>query len=427
MRILAVDFSAIFRRHVAASSDQVFSAAYEHTLRDIWEHSASYDRVVICCDGPRSKSFRRAMFPDYKANREATPREVIKQGARAIEALRAKGHVVFRREEHEADDIIASLCRWAGEAGHRVAILGVDKDLRQCLAPHVMMVNPSTGEVTVADDLVVRNGKGDEYPLAPYQVPEWLAIMGDVADNIPGVPKVGKLTAAKHLATFGSIKGIYENLEALTEKQQEAYRSVEGTIRQSVALATLVADVALNFEAIEAEPVPTVAQSVTETNDVETDDTVPPPADSYEGVRDYPAPDMQWSPQVGELAGALAAAQLEIGAVAKDKRAMAGKYSYSYAGLGDIIMATRPLAKHGVAVVQMPHQKELVTLLTHKSGQWLRCVTPIEYKGGGPQAYGSAVTYARRYALAAIVGVPLDDDDDGAQAQAGYPNRRRAG
>lgn len=420
LSILAVDFSAIFRRHVASSSDQVFSSAFDYTLRDIEEHARGYDRVAICCDGPRNKSFRRAMFPEYKAHREATPREVIFQGRRAIEALRAKGYTVLRAEEYEADDIIATVCAWAVERNHTVGILGIDKDLRQCLNPAVAMVNPSTGEVTTAEDLA---------PLEPHQVPMWLALMGDSSDNVPGVPGIGDKTAKVLLAQHGTLEGIYLALDSFTPKKREALEQNKAALYQALELTKLRDNVPLELDGLEGEPVPTVAHSVTETNNVDEPESrpemIPPPADSRpQQVASYPAPEMQWSPQIGELAAALAKAQGEIQTVAKDKRANAGKYGYTYAGLGDIITATRPLAKHGISVVQMPHQRELVTLLAHASGQWLRCTTPIEYKGGGPQAYGSAVTYARRYALMAICGVPLDEDDDGAQAQAGYQNRR---
>ena len=122
------------------------------------------------------------------------------------------------------------------------------------------------------------------------------------------------------------------------------------------------------------------------------------------------------SGDIAELAGALARAQSKFPVVMKAETASVksdkGSYSYSYADLAACWDAVRKhLGDEGLSVVQMPQADSLVTLLLHASGQWLSCATPLFAKLAGPQAYGAAVSYARRYALSAMVGIPQADSD----------------
>jgi hypothetical protein len=131
------------------------------------------------------------------------------------------------------------------------------------------------------------------------------------------------------------------------------------------------------------------------------------------------------SEQINELATALAEAQGEFPVIGKAQTAKLGSYSYRYADLSDLLSAVRPvLAKHGLAVSQ-PLQSGaaliLETILLHKSGQWLSSAYQVE-RHDKPQEQGSAITYARRYALAALLGIAAEeDDDDGKAAQEAKP------
>lgn len=134
------------------------------------------------------------------------------------------------------------------------------------------------------------------------------------------------------------------------------------------------------------------------------------------------------SPDLGELAKALAAAQAEI--VTARKGATNPHFGNTYADLADIWNACRPaLTKHGLSVIQVPdtdgERVVLTTTLLHTSGQWIRGVYPVRPVKNDPQSYGSALTYARRYGLAAMVGVVADDDDDGQRAST--PSRQQPG
>lgn len=130
-----------------------------------------------------------------------------------------------------------------------------------------------------------------------------------------------------------------------------------------------------------------------------------------------------FSDSLDALAPALAKAQAEFRTPKRTKEAMVtATRGYKYADLQDVLTSVRePLAKHGLSVTQMTQefagQVELVTLLLHSSGQWLRSVYPVKAKTEKPQEFGSAMTYARRYTLSALLGIASEDDDDAQGAQ----------
>ncbi len=132
------------------------------------------------------------------------------------------------------------------------------------------------------------------------------------------------------------------------------------------------------------------------------------------------------SDQINEIAAALAKAQAEFGTPKKTKTADAGKYTYTYADLQDIYDSVRkPLADNGLAVTHLCQefagQVELVTMLTHSSGQWFKSIYPVRAKTDSPQNFGSAMTYAKRYSVSALLGIASEEDDDGAAAETSAP------
>tara|TARA_Y100000593_G_scaffold93571_2_gene188940 strand:- start:939 stop:1646 length:708 start_codon:yes stop_codon:yes gene_type:complete len=122
-----------------------------------------------------------------------------------------------------------------------------------------------------------------------------------------------------------------------------------------------------------------------------------------------PLPAALQSAEIGELAGSLAKAQSEMGAALKSSDNP--YFKSSYADLAAVIEAARPLSDHGLSISQMPVGDDLVTLLMHSSGQWIRSTYPIRAVKNDPQARGSAITYARRYAYQSICGLASADDD----------------
>lgn len=141
------------------------------------------------------------------------------------------------------------------------------------------------------------------------------------------------------------------------------------------------------------------------------------------------------SESIAALAKALSAAQPELKAPKKEKTAKVstkdgGSYSYSYADLGDVIECYRgPLARHGLSVVQPMRVQDghivLVTKLIHDSGEWIASEYPVA-PFQRPQEQGSAITYARRYAVSALLGIAAEDDDDGKAAQDAAPRKAKA-
>lgn len=140
-----------------------------------------------------------------------------------------------------------------------------------------------------------------------------------------------------------------------------------------------------------------------------------------------PIPGIKTSPQIDKLAEALAQAQALFTQVTKSKVVATGSYKYHYADLSDIKAAIAPgLQKSGLSIVQGVESDQLITVLVHSSGQWLSNAVPlISARGQGPQALGSALTYARRYGISSILGIVAEDDDDARGAQDAHEKGHR--
>lgn len=205
MKIVAVDFGAVWWTAWHASADQDISEAYHRTLRRVHEAARMGDCVAICLDSPKSR--RKERWPGYKADRERKPEGAIAQMHRAIDQLRELGLCTIEVDYAEGDDVVGMLTVWASDNGHDVVIYGADKDLYQLLRQdRVEIVNHQTGEVFAESDLLTKAG------IKPHQVPDFLALVGDKADGLPGVQKCGAKKAALLLGEFGSIDGIYDAL-----------------------------------------------------------------------------------------------------------------------------------------------------------------------------------------------------------------------
>lgn len=206
---------------------------------------------VFVQDG-RGKNFRHDLFPLYKANREATPEELVKQLEPIQRMVRALGLPLEISEGCEADDCIASLAaRYAGE--RPVIIIGADKDLRQCLSPNVFLWDPGTKE----EKLITEDSFHKDTGLIPSQWPDVQALIGDTSDNIPGVPGIGPKTAEKIFAQFSSLEEIRDGLDHLAPKMRDKIAPhVEAMFlyRQLTTLNTHYCE-NLNMDAMRVRPV----------------------------------------------------------------------------------------------------------------------------------------------------------------------------
>jgi DNA polymerase-1 len=184
--------------------------------------------LIVVWDGGLSDE-RMLLLPAYKAQRPAMPEDLSPQLDEITGYLAAAGVASYCGEGVEADDYIACLARRGADAGMTVVIASSDKDFMQLVSPRIGLLNPNDKSETVWTDGQVRGKAGVE----PSQVVDWLSLMGDSVDNIPGVPGVGPKTAAGLLKQFGSVTGLFARLdEVKPEKLRAALRdSVEAVLR----------------------------------------------------------------------------------------------------------------------------------------------------------------------------------------------------
>ncbi|MCX8090854.1 MAG: hypothetical protein N3I86_07970 [Verrucomicrobiae bacterium] len=214
--------------------------------------------AIVVWDGGLSAE-RTAALPQYKAQRPEMPAELVPQLDEIIRYLQASGVASFCREGVEADDYIACLAQRAVAAGWEVIIASSDKDFMQLVtavegrgsraegrpvAGWVGLLNPHDKTETVWTVERVREKTG----VAPEQIVDWLALVGDASDNIPGVPGVGPKTAAELLRQFGSIQQLYARLGGgKSEKLRAALAAAADVVRRNVELVRLKADLDCEF------------------------------------------------------------------------------------------------------------------------------------------------------------------------------------
>lgn len=162
---------------------------------------------------PKGPSFRKEVFEAYKANRPPQPPELGRQLELLREVLSAMGIPVFERAPFEADDLLASMARWAVDNGGEACIVSVDKDLLQCVGDGITVLREHLGKIEMLDTAGVLAKMG----VRPDQVPAYLGLLGDTSDNIPGVPGIGKKRATELLGEYGSLEAILAEAEGKTK------------------------------------------------------------------------------------------------------------------------------------------------------------------------------------------------------------------
>ena len=172
------------------------------------EYAPEYIAVVF---DARGKTFRDELFKEYKANRPPMPDDMSLQIEPLHALVKALGFPVLQITGVEADDVIGTLAKQAAEAGQTVLISTGDKDMGQLVNEHVTLVN------TMTDTLLDREGVQQKFGVWPEQIIDYLALVGDSSDNIPGVSGIGPKTAAPLLAHFGTLEALYQRLDEIPQ------------------------------------------------------------------------------------------------------------------------------------------------------------------------------------------------------------------
>jgi DNA polymerase-1 len=189
------------------------------------------------------QTFRSDKYPDYKANRSATPDEFRGQIEITKEVLVALGITVLAEAGFEADDVIATLATQAEAAGFRVLVVTGDRDSLQLVTEHVTVLYPIKGvsELTRFTPEAVL----EKYGLTPRQYPDFAALRGDPSDNLPGIPGVGEKTASKWIVEYGSLQTLVDDVDSVRGKVGDALRANLSRVVLNRELTDLVRDVPL--------------------------------------------------------------------------------------------------------------------------------------------------------------------------------------
>ena len=200
--------------------------------------------VAVAFDVSR-KTFRSEIFPQYKANRTATPDEFRSQMSYLHDLVSSFGISKFEIEGYEADDILGTIAKQAEREGVEVLICTGDRDSFQLVNQMTTVLYPKRGVSDLAR--MTPDAVAEKYGMTPAQYPDFAALRGDPSDNLPSVPGVGEKTAAKWIVEFGSLKELIANADKLPGKAGQSLRdSIDNVILNS-ELTQLVCDVPIEF------------------------------------------------------------------------------------------------------------------------------------------------------------------------------------
>jgi DNA polymerase-1 len=267
LRLLIVDghayayraFHAI--RSLRAPSGRPTNAVYGFIkMLDKLRATLAPTHLLVVWDGGLSAE-RMAALPGYKAQRPEMPADLAEQMDEIVAYLGAAGVASYCEDGVEADDYIACIARRAAREGVEVVIASSDKDFMQLVAPGIGLFNPNDKSETVwgAEQVRVKSG------VEPGQIVDWLALVGDSVDNIPGVPGVGTKTAADLLNQFGSVTSLYARLhEVKSERLRTALKDAAEVVRRNVDLVRLKDELSCQWDLDELREKPVDVESLRE-------------------------------------------------------------------------------------------------------------------------------------------------------------------
>ncbi|MGI1679402.1 MAG: DNA polymerase I [Cellvibrionaceae bacterium] len=239
-------FHAMFKADLRTASGQPTGAIRGVTsmMRRLQKDYPDSEIAVVF--DAKGKTFRDDIFAEYKANRPPMPDDLRSQVEPTLDIIRAMGLPLLIIDLVEADDVIGTLAAQATQDGHHVVVSTGDKDMAQLVSDHVTLVN------TMTETKMDRDGVIEKFGIPPELIIDFLALMGDKVDNIPGVPGIGEKTALGLLQGAGSLDDIYANLEAVAglemrgaKKLPEKLAAHKDQAYLSYRLATIKTDVEL--------------------------------------------------------------------------------------------------------------------------------------------------------------------------------------
>ncbi len=214
-------------------------------------------RLALVFDAP-GRTFRDELFAQYKAHRPPMPDDLRSQIEPLLAAIAAQGLPLLRIEGVEADDVIGTLARRAAQSGGRVLISTGDKDMAQLVDQSITLIN------TMSNTVLDRAGVKTKFDVFPEQIIDYLALVGDSSDNIPGIDKVGPKTAAKLLGQYGTLDNLIAHVDEVSGKVGENLRAGLATLELSRQLATIHTEVDLPVKLDDLEPSPPDLQRLRE-------------------------------------------------------------------------------------------------------------------------------------------------------------------
>lgn len=218
---------------------------FVNTLEDVLKKEEP-THIGIAFD-PSGPTFRHEMYPEYKAQREATPEDIRNAIPYIKEIIKAYRIPILEVKGYEADDVIGTLATQAGKQKITTYMMTPDKDYGQLVTENVFMYKPKSGKGE--DQILDIQGIQEKFKVEhPEQVIDLLGLMGDAVDNIPGCPGVGEKTAQKLIAQFGSIENLLEHTDQLKGKQKEKVEANKEQILFSKKLTTIKTDVPIELD-----------------------------------------------------------------------------------------------------------------------------------------------------------------------------------
>ena len=240
-------YGLIYRSYFAFISHPLTNKAGENVsalygfFRSLYAVLKNYrPQFFLAAFDSRTPTFRHELYAEYKATRDKTPEDLHAQIPHIERLLETLGIACFRKDGFEADDIIATLASRCEREGRRCVIISSDKDLLQLVTDCVTVLKPDKSEALAHCGIAEVK---EHWGIAPAQILDYLSLIGDASDNVPGVKGIGPKTAVKLLDDYGSLDAIYEKIDSIAGSVQKKLAAGKDSAYFSKKLITLASDV----------------------------------------------------------------------------------------------------------------------------------------------------------------------------------------